>query len=180
MAARMAKFTDPILALDLATVTGWAWGKPGAKPTFGSQRFGKTGAARAEIYRQYRLWLALMCSTHNIKLIVFESAAVPSFMIGKTNVDTTKFLFGLTEHLEEWAYRQVELREASVAQVRSHFIGQNFKRDVARPLIKEQCHARGWMAETDDECDALALLDYMVCCIRPDIGATSGPLFKGR
>jgi hypothetical protein len=172
------KFDGYVLALDLATTTGWAWGQPGSTPLFGHDRFAKIGQSRAVVYRRFRLWLDLFCGARKVDLIVFESAAVPSFMSGKTNVDTTKLLFGLTEHLEEWAHERFELREASVSQIRSHFIGRNLQSRIAKPLVLAKCRERAWNVTTDDEAAACALWDYQVCCLRPDLGIASTPLFE--
>jgi hypothetical protein len=176
----MTKFNDTILALDLATVSGFAWGKPDTVPTFGQQRFAKQGEPRPVTYRKMRLWLQLFCSAHDIKLIIYESPALPMTMQGRTNANTIKLLMGMAEHLEEWCYDQIELREASVAQVRTHFLGQNFKRDIARPMTIERCRQRGWLVETSDAADACALWDYMVCCKRPDLAVAGTPLFQTR
>jgi hypothetical protein len=173
-------FTGTVLALDLASVTGWAHGKPGAVPTFGHTRFVSQGTSRAGLYRAFRSWLDQKWNVRDAQpdLIVYESPAVPSLMGGKTNIDTTKTLIGLAEHLEEWAYNNIELREASVSQVRAHFIGQNMKAAVAKPLTVERCRDLGWQVETTDEADACALWDYQCCWLRPDLAARTTPLFR--
>ena len=115
MAARGGNpFTGRVLALDLATTTGWAYGVPETKPEFGWLQFAKPGADRPVIYRAFRNWLEETWNERDAQpdLIVYESPAVPSMMAGKTNIDTTKLLIGLAEHLEEWCYGRVELREA--------------------------------------------------------------------
>lgn len=174
-------FTGNVLALDLATTTGWAHGTPGGVPTFGSVRFSKPESTRAQAYRSFRDWLD---ATWNIRdrqpdIIVYESPAVPSIMGGKTNINTVRFLIGLAEHLEEWAHGKTELREASVGQVRAHFIGRNEKSAIAKPKTIKECLARGWPVETSDEADALALWAYQVSWLRPDISVRSTPLFNG-
>jgi hypothetical protein len=171
------KFSGNVLALDIATTTGWAHGKPGSVPTFGSIRFGKAGGARGNAYRQMRTWLDLFCSAHATALVVFESPAVPMIMHGRTNIDTVKLLVGFAEHLEEWAQGVVELREASVQQVRSHFIGRNFKSLVAKGMTIERCRSLGWAVNNSDEADACALWDYQICHLRPDLAARTTPLF---
>jgi hypothetical protein len=176
----MKKYTGRILALDLASVVGFAHGRPGTVPKFGTQRIAEHGKSRAETYRRFRLWLDLFVSLHKPDLIVFESPAVAAFMTGKTTVDTLKLLYGLSEHLEEWAFRKVELREASVSQVRSHFLGRNMKAMFAKPLTIERCKELGWMVEDSDSADACALWDYQVCSLRPDIGVSNSPLFSSR
>jgi hypothetical protein len=178
----MEKFNGIILALDLATTTGFAWGKPGAVPQFSSIRFSKPGTSRAATYRLFRIWLESKWNVrgHQPDLVVFESPAVPSIMAGKTNIDTIKLLIGLAEHLEEWCYDHFELREASVSQVRSHFIGQNMKAALAKPRTVERCRELGWNVENTDEADACALWDYQCCHLRPDLAPQTTPLFFGK
>ena len=176
-------FKGRVLALDLATTTGIAAGKPNAMPKFGHVRFAKHGKSRAVAYRQFRLWLDLWFSAHpKTALVVFESPIGPLLGMGggSTSLDTIKLLVGLCERLEEYCHGRVELREASIAQVRSHFIGRNLKSAIAKPLVMARCRERGWMAETHDESDALALLDYQISCLRPEIGTRSTPLFSER
>jgi hypothetical protein len=174
------RFTGNVLALDLSTVTGWAFGKPGSSPSFGHQRFIRPGAGRGKAYRAFRSWLDAFEAEHRIDLIVFESPAIPSVMSGRTNIDTIKLLIGMCEHLEEWAEGTVELREASVAQVRSHFIGKNFKAALAKPMVFERCQQLGWKCETHDESDACALWDYQCSWLDSRVALLSTPLFQKR
>ena len=168
-----------VLALDLATTTGWAYGSPGAVPQFGHERFSKVGGARALNYRNFRDWLDEFMQATKVDLIVYELPAVPSIMSGKTNIDTIKLLIGFAEHLEEWCFsHSLELREATVAQVRAHFIGRNFKSSIAKPMVFDACHARSWMCETTDESDACALWDYQCCWLDPQVAVRSTPLFR--
>jgi hypothetical protein len=171
-------FTGTVLALDLASVTGWAFGKPGTVPKFGTHRFVKSGEPRAAAYRQFRLWLDLFCSAHKTNLVVFESPALPMVMHGKTNINTIKMLMGFAEHLEEWCYNRVELREATVAQVRAHFLGSNMKSAIAKPRTVQQCRDLGWMVDTTDEADACALWSYQCGYLRPDVAVGQTPLFR--
>jgi hypothetical protein len=178
-------FTGRVLALDLATTTGWAYGTPGSIPQCGHLRFSKPGTSRAATYRVFRRWLDETWGAREEipELIVYESPAVGMHMGGKTNVDTLKLLSGLAEHLEEWAYQKTELREASVSQVRSHFIGQNLKSKIAKPMVFEQCLALGWEVETTDESDACALWHYQCHWLSPKISAFPAhamPLFRQR
>jgi hypothetical protein len=176
----MKKYTGRILALDVATTTGWAFGRPDGPPTFGSIRFGKPGTSRAVCYREFRAWLDMWANYRKCPdLIVFESP-VASMMHGQTNVDVIKKLIGMCEHLEEWAHDKIELREANVQQIRQHFIGCSPKREEAKRLTIERCHELKWAAINDNEGDALALLDYQICCLRPDIGTQRTPLFLAK
>jgi len=173
-------FEGRVLALDLASVTGWAYGPPGANPQCGHLRFGKPGTSRAAIYRTFRQWLDDTWGKRDEipDMIVYESPAVPSLMSGKTNIDTTRMLMGLSEHLEEWAYGKTELSEATVSQVRCHFLGSNMKAKIAKPLTLERCLDYGWMCETTDEADAAALWDYTCCWLNPQLAFRTTPLFR--
>jgi len=170
-------FEGRVLALDLATTTGWCYGAPGSIPKFGHLRFAKPGSSRALIYREFRRWLNAKWAT-SPDMIVFESPAVPSIMAGKTNIETIKLLVGLTEHLEEWAYERIELREARVADVRVHFIGANLKSAMAKQKTFDQCRMLGWDVQTTDESDACALWDFQCAWLNPKVAAYSTPLFR--
>jgi hypothetical protein len=175
-------FTGRVLALDLATVTGWAYGVPGSNPTCGHIRFGKPNSSRATIYRTYRQWLDDTWGQREEipDIIVYESPAIPSFMGGRTNIETTRLLFGLAEHLEEWCVGKTDLREATVSQVRCHFLGQNLKAKIAKPMTLERCRDYGWTCETTDESDAAALWDYTCCWLNPQLAFRTTPLFRQR
>ena len=175
-------FTGRILALDLATVTGFAVGTPGSNPQCGHIRFSKPGSTRAQTYRAYRQWLDESWGKRDEipDLICYESPAIPAHMGGRTNIETTRLLFGLAEHLEEWCYGKTELREATVAQVRAHFIGSNMKASIAKPLTLERCRDYGWECANTDEADAAALWDYTACWLNPQLAFRTTPLFRPR
>ncbi len=173
-------FEGRVLALDLATTTGWAFGAPGSTPQVGHLRFSKSGSPRASTYRGFRNWLEERWNVRDQQpdLIVYESPAVPSIMAGKTNIDTIKLLVGLGEHLEEWCHNKIELREARVADVRVHFIGSNMKSAFAKQKTFEQCKMLGWPVENFDQADAAALWDYQCAWLNPKLAAHSTPLFR--
>jgi len=173
-------FTGKVLALDIATVTGWAYGSPGEVPTFGSIRFGKPGGSRAAAYRAFSKWLETEWNVrdHQPDLIVYESPAVPSIMSGRTNIDTIRLLVGLAEYLEGWCYGNFELREASVSQVRAHFLGRNMKSAIAKPMTMARCRELGWAVKDSDEADACALWDYQCRFLRPDLASKTAPIFS--
>jgi hypothetical protein len=164
-----------ILALDLASTTGWAFGPPGSQPHFGHEMFMR--GDRAAAYRRFRGWLDTWLAGTPPDLIVFE-ASVGQFKRGATNIETTKLLIGLCEHLEEWALDRVELREATVSQVRCHFIGANLRAAIAKPKTVERCREMGWMVDTTDEADACALWDYQACFVDPKHGSATTKLFS--
>ena len=173
-------FEGRVLALDLATTTGFAFGAPGSIPQCGHIRFASLGSSRAKVYRHFRSWLEQRWNVRNHQpdLIVFESPMQGMMLAGRTNIESLKMLGGLAEHLEEWCYEKVELREASVSQVRSHFIGKNMKSELAKRYTFQRCKQLGWPVETTDESDACALWDYQCCWLNPRLAVHTTPLFQ--
>ena len=173
-------FEGRVLALDLATTTGWAYGAPGSIPRCGHLRFAAKGASRALIYRNFRNWLEEKWNVRDEQpdFIAYESPAVPSIMAGRTNIETIRLLMGLAENLEEWCLGKVELRESRVSDVRVHFIGSNMKSALAKQKTFEQCQMLGWNPQDFDESDACALWDFQCAWLNPKLAAYSTPLFK--
>lgn len=171
-------FTDTILSLDLATVTGFAYGKPGSIPQFGSIRFSPPGSPRPVTYRRLRSWLNGSIEKIKPGIVIFESAAIPMVMQGRTNADTIKLLMGMCEHVEELCYERVDLREATTSEVRAHFLGTNrIKRDEAKAMTMDKCRQLGVDVTNDNEGDAVALWFYQVHHLRPDLAVKHTPLF---
>jgi len=166
-------FEGRVLALDLATTTGWAYGVPGSIPKFGHIRFTKAGSPRAETYRAFRDWLE---ATWNVRgeqpdAVVYESPMVPALMQGKTNINTIRLLTGLSAILEEWCVGKVDCQEARVSDVRTFFVGSNMKGAQAKLLTIHRCRMIGWDVETTDEADALALWSYWSGWLNPRLAA---------
>ncbi len=154
-----------ILALDLAARTGWALGRPQDRaPVSGSVRFAKEGASMAAVLSACRRWLEQFLADHpGIWLVVFESPLLPMHMRGRTNVNTFRHLIGLAAVVEELLYSLTgyDVREARVADIRTHFLGSNrAKREHAKLLTMEKCRRLGWDPDDDNAADALALWDY--------------------
>lgn len=56
--------------------------------------------------------------------------------------------------------------EANTRTVIKHFTGDGGgKRPERKERVIAECHARGWKPETEDEADALAILDYARHCL---------------
>ncbi len=66
-----------ILALDVATTTGWACGSAGEHPQYGHFRAGKRGMKGGEIVTLFRDWLKLQCEIKKPRWLIYESPYVP-------------------------------------------------------------------------------------------------------
>jgi hypothetical protein len=167
-----------VLALDLASVSGWAVGEPGAKPLHGSIRFASKGASHEAIFSSAMQWAEKKIVFHRPSLIVWE-APLAGFKGGRTTNDVTTILFGLPAVVGAIAYQRgvYDIRKADTRDVRNHFIGCNPKRAKAKPLVMQKCRAMGWEVEDDNEADALATWSYMCALIEPRLAIRPTPLF---
>lgn len=171
-----------ILALDLASVTGWAVGEPGGKPVHGSIRFASAGASHEAIFAEAMVWIVQVYEEYEPKTVVWESPMPTSFNRGRTNINTTTILFGLPAIIGSVAYLRgmYDIRKADTKDVRMHFIGCNPKRAKAKPLVMRQCRAMGWEVIDDNEADALATWHYMSSLLEPKLAMAPTPLFGQR
>lgn len=171
-----------VLALDLASVSGWALGEPGAEPQHGSIRFAAAGASHEAIFAKAYCWMWDMCDVHAIGTVVWEAPLATIFKRGSTNSNTTTLLYGLPAVIGAAAYLCgiYDIRKAETRDVRNYFIGANPKRVKAKPMVMYQCRKMGWPVADDNEADALALWSYMCALIDPKLALQPTLLFGKR
>jgi hypothetical protein len=140
-----AHMPGPVLALDLASVTGWAVGVPGGVPEHGSIRFASKGASHEAIFADAFKWMTIRCSWWKPCTIVWEAPLSTSFMRGRTTTDVTTLLYGLPAVIGAAGYIKsiYDIRKADTKDVRNHFIGCNPKRAKAKRRTMRQCRAMG-------------------------------------
>lgn len=173
-----------ILALDLATSTGWACGSPGGTPiTFGTVKMPSTGPDIGRFVQVFRDWVNLAIDEMEPTEIVYESPIMPA----TANLATTRKLYSLGGVLELVARdRGIEISEEHMQEVRVYFLGisrapktvpQKERRKWIKDKVVAKCHERGFLVTCDDEGDAVALLDFAIANRSPahSVGAT--PLF---
>lgn len=183
---------EDILALDIASCTGWCFGAPGGKPTYGSQKLAPEGASTAERGAAMIRWLTPMIQGMRPRTLVFEAPLAPSSMAGKTTANTARVLLGLPLVVESVAYLLGvwDIWEANVQDVRQHFIGRRTvvgakladgkrKPGAAKPLVIARCIELGYMPADDNAADAVALWSYACAIRKPSTGTTTTPLFGG-
>ncbi|MEY9179687.1 hypothetical protein [Bradyrhizobium sp. USDA 313] len=171
-----------VLALDLASRTGWAVGEPGQTPTHGSILFAKPGASHEAIFSKAWGWMESMLADFGPRTVVWEAPMPTSFSKGRSNINTTTLLYGLPAIIGGCAYRcgVYDLRKADTRDVRMHFIGCNPKRDRAKALVMGQCRSMGWEIKDDNEADALATWNYMCAILSPRLALSPTPMFGQR
>jgi hypothetical protein len=171
-----------ILALDIATVTGWARGRVGSTPASGSIRFGKAGASENAIFAHAIKWVAEMLDPQpRPDVLMLEEMLPPGAKVGFTTTWTRDRLAGLHGIVRGVAHlRSVfDIRAVSVGNIRQHFIGErHLKRHKAKPAIVEHCRQLGWPCADDNAGDALAAWSYACSLIDPAQGLLVSPLFN--
>jgi hypothetical protein len=170
-----------ILALDLATVTGWAIGEPGQQPKSGVLRFGRGNTTHGQIAAEAIAWMIEFLSEMKPDQIVFEQPLPPNFTIGHTTLNTAMIAMGLPFVLQGIAYKlgMFNVTPVTVSEVRNFFIGGNFKSAEAKKLTFERCKRMGFAPQDDNASDALALWCYQCARVRPELAHQLTPLFGG-
>lgn len=170
-----------ILALDLATVSGWAEGPAGGPVRSGSVRFAPQGASHGEIALGAIRWFSDRLKVSKPSLIVYEAVNV-QHMAGKTNLNTIRVLCGIPFILEGVAqgFGIYDVRQADTSDVRRFFIGSNPKREAAKAQTIARCRMLGHDPVDDNAADAYALHFYMAGLLNPRLAVATTPLFGGK
>lgn len=177
-----------ILAIDLATKTGWCRGAVGETPEFGSMNFGwsKTKVREAsssdDVFASAIDWMSELLDPLP-DILILESMLPPEAMKNKTSRQVRDRLAGLHGIIRGVARRKGvgEITEAAVGDVRAHFINaRNLKRDNAKQTTIDRCQSLGWDVANDNEADACALWSYACALIDPVTALSVVPLFNKR
>ena len=166
-----------ILALDIATRTGWAyapaeavrpwpktameWGagaSPAASVKIGAESFKALTPGR--VVYTYRRWLLDMLLVHQPRFVVFEAALVNNHS-GQKAASRLLYLCGATE--DACYQRTVQCLQEHLSTIRKHFLGPNNKRrprDDMKRVVMAECARRGLPTSDDNTADAIAVLDY--------------------
>lgn len=165
-----------VLALDLASRTGWACDGPpdargAARPVGGS--FDLRGSEYGDRYVDLRDRIVELIQLHRPTAGVFEAplpfAGGSSFAGAAATSQTVRLLLGFAAIAEETMTRAgLEVFEVNVQQVRKHFCGdpRAKKDDVMRV-----CRSMGWLPCDDNAADAMAAWDLARAGLR--VGAVA-------
>jgi hypothetical protein len=172
-----------VLALDIATVTGWARGLVGGLPTYGSIRFDRYKGCRNNIvFAEALRWISqLLEPKPRPDVLIIEAMLPPDAMRGQTSRAVRDRLAGLHGVVRGVATLRgiPEIAEASVGDIRGHFIGERAaKRNKAKRWTVDKCRELGWAPESADAADALALWHFACSMIDPKLALEVSPLFR--
>lgn len=130
----------------------------------------------------YRHWLVEAIKRLQPAEILFEMPVLPGR--DQTNIMTLRKLYSLCGITALVAHdHSIVCGERNISRVRSAALGKGNvpkKSDAAKKAIIAWCFTRGWTPETDDEADALALLDLRLGEQDPVHSLNATPLFGSR
>lgn len=167
-----------ILALDIATVVGWAAACGNDTPVYGEMRMGERGCSIGECFLAFDIWLLKQFNTLQPKVLIFESPA----LIQRGSADINYRLMGLAAIAELNGVRYgLRVFQAASDTVAKHFTGRGrWPAKEKKPAVMKMCRIRGWNPQSEDASDALALLDYAQSLLQGQHAAAraAGPLFR--
>jgi len=150
----MPKGIEKILAFDLATNTGVAYGDVRHGPVAHTEKLGEAGPAHGPRFSQLFELTMHLIRTKRPDLIAIESplaAGVPG------GANRAKLAMGLRASVLIAAHwENIRVEEYAVQTIRKYFIGK-FERGKAKRLTIDRCLALGWRVENDNEADACAV-----------------------
>ena len=161
-----------ILALDVATATGAAFGGSRDTPRFWTINLGASASHEGARYAQLFIDVRRIIDANQPDLLALE-APLAAGGGGKSN--RAQLAMGLRGCVMAAAFMAgVPVKQAHAASIRKHFIGHGRlpRKDAKRATIG-RCWQLGWKAQNDNEADALAIFDFFAS----RDGRLSGPLF---
>jgi Holliday junction resolvasome RuvABC endonuclease subunit len=177
----MTSLTRPlVLALDLATETGWALGRPGdLKPDSGTVRFASKGASHAAISGGALEWMIEFSKERACDEVVIEQE-VRKKKTWESSTDADDITRGLIFMARGVLFKRgvYRLTMAPVNTVRKFFLGDgSLEREQAKHRTVQRCTALGWEPADDNAADALAIWAWRCAMIDPLQGTNLTPLF---
>ena len=170
-----------ILALDLATKIGWAKWSP--KTAYAWGEFDIDESQLGRFATTASRWLA--GALHDVTEVYIEEM----FVYKQIDLSVITKLAGLRfEVARACTQRNISCETVAISKWRSHFLGDTrapsgLTKSQARDWLKkrciETCRARGWNVRTDNQADALGILDWAKCRSQHDFAVQSTPLFAG-
>lgn len=176
-----------VLALDLATTTGWALHLRGLqRPLWDSERLPggpqSVGEPADRLERLLRELQIMMLPHGGITHFFFEAQHIPmpkkGQRHGNVNIDTVYRLIALGGIVEKFAYQVGgHCYKVEIPTWRKHFLGRGsgFKRtdngkqylpgEDPKELAIQRCAQYGWHTDIGDEAEALGILDFSLTLI---------------
>lgn len=171
--------TEDFLCLDLARIIGFArWKEGQARPSIATHTLPEPSDGIGRYLHAYELFLEEQVSMGMPTFVVYERPYVGR----KTSFDTGMTLFTLAGITEMFFHKVGMPNMFSVKpnDWRKHFIGiGSGKRENLKRLTQEKAASIGFEGLSEDEADALGILDHAVDCMKVTPPWAAGPLLMG-
>lgn len=160
--------TGGLIAFDIATTTGWCYGRVPAVASTALERAARkppqpaSGVIRVQsaqglghFLSEFEERLCVLLDQHQPAGAIIEAPILPKLC----NFETSCKLMSMAgEALKQFSRRGIRLiKQAQPATVKKHFAGSG---RAEKADIMAECDRRGWTYTTNDEADALAIWDY--------------------
>lgn len=140
-----------VLALDLATNTGWAIRLRDGTIKSGHYNIRATGgASKAQRWVNFRLFLSDMIAENDVHIIAFEDV---KRHVSTLSAHTYGGLIAITEMTAQT--RNIPVNGLGVGTIKKHWTG---KGNAKKEDMIATARAKGFDVSSDDEADALAIL----------------------
>lgn len=151
-----------ILALDLATATGVAFGHAEADPQTMTEILGEPGAAHPARFSNALNMMNILIRKVRPQYVVIEKPIAAGPIGGEARAQLALGLRGCV--MGVCKMRNVPVREYPISTVRKHFIGRgDLGGQAAKQAVLNRCRNLGWNVRNDNEGDACAVWDYARC-----------------
>ena len=175
-----------LLALDIATTTGWArWDSSLNRPHAGELKL-KANSEPAR-FAEFSQWLRAKMIADQVDHLAIEMP-VPQ-RGGFTNLNTLQTLHGLRAVAMALAGSfNMPVTEVNNQEWRQHFLGQRVapktvpkakRSDWWKKQCLKRCEELGWPVKGHNAADAIGVLDFVRSAHDFSYGANSGDLFRG-
>jgi Holliday junction resolvasome RuvABC endonuclease subunit len=151
--------TQRVLAFDLATKCGVAFGDVTGSPRFLTEVLGNASEGHPARFSQTLHLTQILIKRHKPTVIALEKALAAGPVGGQERVQIAMGMRACVMGVARM--RNVRVSEYPIATVRKHFIGHGgLPGKEAKAAVMARCRALGWDVEDDNQGDACAVWDY--------------------
>jgi hypothetical protein len=145
-----------VLALDPATKTGYAIGRPKEQPVLATVDLGDEFATHNDIFRRAHYWLAGVLKAQRPDLFVIEDVVPPSAIQGRTTHSGSIISVGLSGIFIGMAGAHgIPVLRAPISTWRKYFLGHGkLPREKAKLAAMRQCRRLGCTYKDDNAAEA--------------------------
>jgi hypothetical protein len=152
----------PILAVDPATVSGFAFGRPGETPILETIKFGRPGDDHPNIFGRAVRWMATRLADGAVR----PEAVILESLVAKYDKSLQSGLWGIFTGIAHT--KGIPVFEVSVQTWRAFVLGDGkLKKDVAKARALQLCGHLGWAASDHNAAEAAGIWLWACSQVEP-------------